>query len=411
MTDRAVRSPLVPMASFFPKTHLPTEPPPRWFWISSLSLLLLGIVFFGMSLVVGQRNSRLFLAVIPVILVCALALHSYYLLHAGRERHAVADAFYATDREFVSVFDHALDGILILDNQAVCLNANPAAFRILGMSREELLGSSLLRFFTDNGEFSRAWNLLLEDNDQRGHAQLVRCDNKIVSVDYAIAANYVPGRHVAILRDTTERRLAELAISKHLAAAEAARAEADALRLSTLTLTKNLTMDTVLDALLASLFEIVPYDDASVILTEDERLYVARTSAKTVQMLEDQQNTFLDRVLVTRMSLFVPDTAQEADWADAGILQGMRSWICVPLIASIERSKSERVLGLLSVGHSCPSAFTPEHFRVAQSLAVSAAVAIQNARLYERAEIYAAELEAMIGKQGQWQARKAKGDV
>jgi len=38
-------------------------------------------------------------------------------------------------------------------------------------------------------------------------------------------------------------------------------------------------------------------------------------------------------------------------------------------------------------------------------------VAIQNARVYERAEIYAAELEALIGKQGQWQARKAKGDA
>jgi len=72
---------------------------------------------------------------------------------------------------------------------------------------------------------------------------------------------------------------------------------------------------------------------------------------------------------------------------------------------------SERVLGLLSIGHSRPCAFTSEHFRVAQSLAISAAVAIQNARLYERAEIYAAELEAMIGKQGQWQARKAKADA
>jgi hypothetical protein len=99
MTDRAVRSPVVPMPSFLPKSRLSTEPRPRWFWISSLSLLLLGTVFFGMSLVVGDRNSRLFLAVTPAILVCALALHSYYLLHAGRERHAVADAFCATDRE------------------------------------------------------------------------------------------------------------------------------------------------------------------------------------------------------------------------------------------------------------------------------------------------------------------------
>jgi len=527
------------MPTFLPKTRLPTEPPPRWFWITSLSLLLLGIVFFALSLIVGDRQSRLFLAVIPIILVCALALHAFYLLHAGRERHAAADAFYVTDREFASIFEHALDGILILDNQATCLNANPAALRILGLSRQELLGSSFSRFFTDEREFAHAWNLLLKGNDQRGHAQLIRGDRKRLSVDYAIAANYVPGRHVAILCDTTERRLAEAAlrqsqellqevtdhvqevvwmlradteellyvsnayeaitghslreirenpssykdlvhpedrarflakleearttgkfddefrivrpdgvsrwiwtkgtraggpgeapprlvgiaqditerkqaeleIAKHLAAAVAARAEAEALRLSTLTLTKNLSMDAVLDTLLASLLEVVPYDAASVILTEGDCLYVARTSAKTVQMLEGQRNTFLERVRVARTSVFLPDTSQEPDWEDAGALRGMRSWICVPLIASTERPESERVLGLLSVGHSCPCAFSAEHFRVAQSLAISAAVAIQNARLYERAEIYAAELEAMIGKQGQWQARKAKADA
>ncbi len=220
-----------------------------------------------------------------------------------------------------------------------------------------------------------------------------------------------PPRLVGIAQDITERKQAEMDIAKHLAAAEAARSEAEALRLSTLTLTKNLSMDMVLDTLLASLLDVVPYEAASVILTEDDCLYVARTSAKTVQMLEGQRNTFLERVRVARKSVFVLDTAEEKDWEDAGVLQGVRSWICVPLIASTERPSSERVLGLLSVGHTRPEAFTAEHFRVAESLAISAAVAIQNARLYERAEIYAAELEALIGKQGQWQARKAKGDA
>jgi hypothetical protein len=76
----------MPMAPFLPKTHLPTEPPPRWFWISSLSLLLLGVAFFVLSLIVSNRESRLFLAVIPVVLVCALALHTYHLLNAEKQR-------------------------------------------------------------------------------------------------------------------------------------------------------------------------------------------------------------------------------------------------------------------------------------------------------------------------------------
>jgi PAS domain S-box-containing protein len=399
------------MAPFLPNTRPPLEPPPRWFWISSLSLLISGIAFFALSMLVNNQKSRLFLGVIPIILVCALALHAFYLLSAGRERHRVADAFFATEREFSSVFEHALDGILILDNKATCLNANPAALRILGIPREELLGSSFTRFFTDDRKFNQVWSLLMGGDHQRGNAELIGGDKKILSADYAIAANYVPGRHVAILCDTTARKLAEVEIAKQLAAVEAAHAEAEALRRSTVALTKNLSMDTVLDTLLACLLEVVPYETASVILTEGECLYVGRTSAKTVQMLEGRRNTFLERVRIARKSFFIPDTKVAADWEDTGSLGGVRSWICVPLLASTEHLKSESVLGLLSVGHSTPGAFTPEHFRVAKSFAISAAVAIQNARLYERAEIYAAELEAIIGKRGEWQTRKAKADA
>jgi PAS domain S-box-containing protein len=514
----------MPMAPFLPKSRLPTEPPPRWFWIGSLSLLLLGIVFFTLSLVVGNRQSRLFLAVIPIILVCALALHAYYLLHAGRERHAVADAFYVTDREFASIFEHALDGILILDNQPACLNANPAALRILGVPREELLGTSFSRFFTDEPEFARAWNLLLEGKKQRGNAELVRGDNKIVSVDYAIAANYVPGRHVAILCDTTERRMAEASlrqsqellqevtdhvqevvwmlradtkeviyvsnayetitghslaeirenpssykdlvhpedrarflakleearttgkfdeefrivrpdgasrwiwskgtqagdadevpprlvgiaqditsrkhaeqeIAKHLAEAEAARAEAEALRKATLTLTQNLKMDALLDTLLQTLHKIVPYDSASVLLTDTDRSFlVARqmpreTTRKNVVTLEVSDYRFLQKVLFTRDSVLVENTRNESEWRDSPAFGAARSWICIPLVVS------ENLVGLLSVSSKESGQFTREHLRLAKSLALSAAVAIQNARLYERAEIYASELELQV---------------
>jgi GAF domain-containing protein len=57
---------------------------------------------------------------------------------------------------------------------------------------------------------------------------------------------------------------------------------------------------------------------------------------------------------------------------------------------------SGEVLGVLSVGSSDAHKFTAEHFRLAKSLAIPAAVAIRNARLYERAEIYAAELQCRL---------------
>jgi PAS domain S-box-containing protein len=408
------------MASFLPKTLLPTEPPPRWFWITSLSLLILGIVFFALSLVVADQQSRLFLAVIPFILVCTLALHAYHLLHAGRERHVAAASLRQSQELLQEVTDHVQEVVWMLrgdTNELIFVSnayeavtghslreirENPLSYKDLVHPEDRPRFLAKLAEARNTGKFDEEFRIVRADGASRWIWSKGTAAGRV---------GEIPSRLVGIAQDITERKQAELDVAKHLAAAEAARAEAEALRLSTLTLTKNLSMDTVLDTLLASLLDIVPYDAASVILTEGDCLYVARTSAKTVQMLEGQRNTFLERVRATRSSVFILDAAEEEGWEDAGVLQGVRSWMCVPLVASTERLSSERVLGLLSVGHSRPRAFTTENFRVAQSLAISAAVAIQNARLYERAEIYAAELESLTGKQGQWQARKAKGDA
>ncbi len=408
------------MPPFLRKTHLPTEPPPRWFWISSFVLLLLGIVFFALSLVVGDPQSRMFLTVIPFILVCTLALHAYHLLHTGRERNVTEASLRQSQELLQEVTDHVQEVVWMLraDTNEIIFVSN-AYEAVTGRSLREIRENPLSYKDLVHPEDRARFLAKLAEARSTGkfdeEFRIVRADGVTRWIwSKGTAAGHsgeVPPRLVGIAQDITERKQAQLDIAKHLAAAEAARAEAEALRLSTLTLTKNLSMDTVLDTLLACLLEVVPYEAASVILTEGDCLYVARTSAKTVQMLEGQRNTFLERVRVARKSVFVPDTSEEPDWEDAGVLQGVRSWICVPLVASTERPSTERVLGLLSVGHSRPCAFTTEHFRVAQSLAISAAVAIQNARLYERAEIHAAELEALIGKQGQWQARKAKGDA
>jgi PAS domain S-box-containing protein len=334
------------MASFLPKTRLPAEPPPRWFWISSLSLLLLGIVFFALSLVVGDRQSRLFLAVIPVILICALALHAYYLLHAGRERHVTEASLRQSQELLQEVTNHVQEVVWMLradTNELVyvsnayeavtghslrAIRENPSSYKDLVDPEDRARFLAKLEEARTTGKFDQEFRIVRADGVSRWiWSKGTRAGD----------ARDVPPRIVGIAQDVTERKQAELDIAKHLAAAEAARAEAEALRLSTLTLTKNLSMDMVLDTLMASLLEVVPYESASVILTEDDCLYVARTPAKTVQMLEGQQNTLLERVRVARKCVFVPDTAEETDWENAGVLQGMRSWICVPLVASTER--------------------------------------------------------------------------
>jgi transcriptional regulator with GAF, ATPase, and Fis domain len=198
-------------------------------------------------------------------------------------------------------------------------------------------------------------------------------------------------RLVGTAQDISARKSAEEEIARNLDRTESAGAEADAFRKTTLALTQNLSMDYVLDTLLQSLLKLVPCDSARVLLVEaGTRLFLARDVQgcetnrrvpKSPLTLDAKDSEFLMRVLAGRNGLLIPNTTEETGWAAFKGFSHLRSWLWVPLVAS------QQVLGLLSLGDTHAHAFTQEHLRLAKSLAIPAAVAIQNARLYEQAEI------------------------
>jgi PAS domain S-box-containing protein len=497
---------------------------PLWFRFSSLLLLLLAAAMLLLSLLPGINLTRYSRALIPTPLVgiaLGATVFGFYFRLLWRKQRASNRASYAAVRKFASVFEHVLDGVLILDDDGVCLEANPAACDILRVTRQALLGQPLAQFSTNPQEFARNWTASLERGCQRGHAELRRLDGEKVYADYAVAANYMPGQHIFVLCNTTERRSAESSLreseerfreiadniqeifwmmdaktkevlfvtpayetvtgysraallanpvsyrdiihsddrqrvlgklndavttghfdeefrivradgvvrwlwaktspkpdsqrnpywfvgfaldvtdrkhaefeaQQNLAAAQAAHAETEALRKATLALTQNLSMSMVLDTLLDCLRGLVPYDSAAVILSEDNvNLYVGRRFPKpapgepTVR-LNATDTTLLQRIVIERKSVFVPETSEETDWRDIEPLAGSRCWIGVPL------TTANGMFGLLSIGSATPRKFTADHFRFAKSLAIPAAAAIYNARLYEYATIYSTELE------------------
>lgn len=248
---------------------------------------------------------------------------------------------------------------------------------------------------------------------------------RIIRSDHAIRWVWVRGfpvrdttgttrRLVGTAQDVTPRKSAEEQMARNLGLAESARAEADAFRKTTLALTQNLSMDKVLDTLLQSLLKLIPCDSARVLLLETPaQLFLAREvqhyeptrrPPKCPPTWDAVESRFLMQVLNSRASLLISDSSQESDWAIFKGNSHFGSWLCVPLIAS------HKVLGLMSLGDTRVHAFSQEHLRLAKSLAFPAAVAIQNARLYQRAEIYGAELEQRLGdlEQTQNALRKAE---
>ena len=189
-------------------------------------------------------------------------------------------------------------------------------------------------------------------------------------------------RLVGTVREITAQKEAEDKVAEHLAEAESARAESDALNKATLALTADLRMDFVLDRLLESLLELVPCECARVLLLEgDTQLLVAREKLrhelpkKTPDYpltLDAADSPFLLRILTAQNSVLLADTRNEKEWPSFKGHTNIRSWLCVPLVAS------QQTLGLLSVGHTQPNTFTPDHLRRTQLLAIPAAAAIQN---------------------------------
>jgi PAS domain S-box-containing protein len=207
-------------------------------------------------------------------------------------------------------------------------------------------------------------------------------------------------RLVGTTQEITAQKEAEDKVAEHLATAESARAESDALNKATLALTADLRMDFVLDRLLESLLELVPCECARVLLLEgDTQLLVAReklrheASEKALEYpltLDAADSPFLMRILTTQNSVLLSDTKHEKEWLSFKGHTSIRSWLCVPLVAS------RQTLGLLSVGHTQPNTLTEDHLRRTELLAIPAAAAIQNSRLYERAEIYGSELQRRL---------------
>jgi PAS domain S-box-containing protein len=353
------------------------------------------ILFFSAVALHGAIFGRAMLGLAGVAVCSVLILHARFLHLARSVYMQTNERLLRRDLEYRSIFDSAPDAILVVDASARCRAANPTALQLFGIPRREILGSSVARFCRPN-EFDRCWARLLSEQSDREQLQLLRKKKAPVFVELTARADFLPGRHMIFLRDVTERRRAEDAVGQSLAVAQSAWKEADALRKATLALTQNLRLDAVLDTLFETLAALIPYEEAQVLLLEtDSRLFLVREAS---QPAEEQRNSrwpntirlsehsILRAVLESPEGIIIRDTLGEPDSWRLGEATPARSWLGIRMLAAGE------VLGLLSLGHPNPETLSEEHLRLARSLAVPAAAAIENARLYERAQIYGEEL-------------------
>jgi len=266
------------------------------------------------------------------------------------------------------------------------LQTNPSSYRELIHPEDRIRVLSRLQETLRSGSFDEEFRFTRSDGVVRW----------IWAKGFPVPSDGETQWLVGTAQDITSRKQAEMKISEQLDAVEGARAEAEALRKATLALSQNLAMDSVLDTLLHCISELVPFDRATILFVEDGlELMVAREAPRITPKrigltIKASENVFLERVLFEMKAILLTDVGKQSEWRNAAPLDHVQSWLGIPLMAA------GRVLGILSLGSSAHSVFSTEHLRLAKSLALPAAVAIQNARIHERAEIYAAELELRL---------------
>jgi two-component system NtrC family sensor kinase len=188
-----------------------------------------------------------------------------------------------------------------------------------------------------------------------------------------------------------------LAIAKVqlLEAEQNRRQEAETLRDVTTTLTSTLEIDQVFNRILEQLQRAIDYDSASVFLLENEdaRIVAVRGFTEPEQVVGtilDGNNPLFSKIRASRAPIVLENTRGNPDWIEIEGIEQILGWMGIPLMSG------DKVIGFLTIDSQSPGAYNQADTALAQAFANQAAVALQNARLYESTRRRLAESDTLF---------------
>ncbi len=166
-------------------------------------------------------------------------------------------------------------------------------------------------------------------------------------------------------------------------------------------LTGTLEWNEVLEQILAQLEELVAYDRGSVLVRSGDYLELVAARGFPDEAAPNQIRISLENESIfreiydTQRPLFIPDVQQWPDWQQIDNLPIARAWLGVPLI------HGELVIGMLSLTRETTTPFTDESIDLASTFAAQAAVALENARRFDRSTRFSQQLEYEVAQRTQ----------
>lgn len=244
-------------------------------------------------------------------------------------------------------------------------------------------------------QFSHRYRLLRADGEARWLDYRTRIRRNVAG-----AATHYQG----ILLDITEQKEAEEELrrtNRELQALTKAeqkqRRRAEVLGAASVALAQSLDLELVSELSLEYVRQLVPFDWAEVVLRESEGLLVrvdgqrgGNGDRKTAPgLIQVDQLPCLEEMLSTQCSVCIDDIQECTGWVNFSGHDGTRSWLGVPLVVG------GRTIGFYSLERDEPGAFVEEQIQFVEALAGQAAVAIQNAWLFEQVRLGSERLQAL----------------
>jgi GAF domain-containing protein len=163
---------------------------------------------------------------------------------------------------------------------------------------------------------------------------------------------------------------------------------AEALRDAASILSASLDFEMVLDRLLDQIARVVPYDAACIFLSEAGRALTVRRRGyeRFGQAVDDEIHTLsleiartpnLRRMIETGQPLVIADVEADPDWIKVKATQFLHSWAGAPIVAF------SQTIALFSLDKIEPGFYQAKHAQQLSAFAGQAALALQNARLFE----------------------------
>ncbi|MDX2030968.1 MAG: PAS domain S-box protein [Blastocatellia bacterium] len=112
-----------------------------------------------------------------------------------------------SEKRFHAVFNNAMEGMIVVNDEMRVVDANPAASRLYGVNRDALLDRRMTDFAVPGHEpvVDKLFGKLLDRGALWTVGAIRRADGAIRDIELSAKANFLPGLHLSLSRDITER--------------------------------------------------------------------------------------------------------------------------------------------------------------------------------------------------------------